>query len=173
MTTIVAGTNRSKSYTLKVASYYQRTLAGRGQEAALLSLEHLPEGLIHADLYSRQIPAFQPIQDMVAASDKFIFVVPEYNGSFPGILKFFIDTCKYPESFSGKKAALLGISTGRYGNIRGIDHFTGICHYIHLNILPYVLHIPFIHQELDEEGNLFREETVKFTNEQIDKFIEF
>jgi NAD(P)H-dependent FMN reductase len=174
MTTIVSGTNRPKSYTLKLAGYYQRKLQEKGMSAGLLSLTDLPESLIHTDLYDNKgSPGFQAIQDIVTATDKFLFVIPEYNGSFPGILKLFIDTCKFPESFSGKKAALLGLSTGKYGNVRGIDHFTGVCHYINLHILPLVLHIPAIHKELDENGNLFKEDTVKFTNDQMERFIAF
>ena len=173
MTTIVAGTNRPKSYTLKLASYYQRKLKDKGLSAGLLPLTELPESLIHTDPYGKRSPEFQPIQDIVTATDKFLFVIPEYNGSFPGILKLFIDACKFPESFSGKKAALLGLSTGKYGNVRGIDHFTGVCHYINLHILPIVLHIPAIHLELDEDGNLFKEDTLKFTDQQMERFIEF
>jgi chromate reductase len=173
MTTIIAGTNRPKSYTLKLASYYQRKLKDKGLDAGLLSLTELPESLIYADLYGKPNSGFQPIQDIVTATDKFLFVVPEYNGSFPGILKIFIDACKYPESFSGKKAALLGLSTGKYGNVRGIDHFTGICHYINLHILPLILHIPAIDKELDTQGNLFKEDTLKYTDQQIEQFIAF
>jgi chromate reductase len=102
-----------------------------------------------------------------------LLIIPEYNGSFPGILKLFIDSCKYPGSFSGKKAALLGLSTGKYGNVRGVDHFTSVCHYMNLHILPLVLHIPAIHKELNEAGELFKEDTLKFTNEQMDRFIAF
>ncbi|RZK63411.1 MAG: NADPH-dependent FMN reductase, partial [Pedobacter sp.] len=83
------------------------------------------------------------------------------------------DAADFPGSFYDKKAALVGLSSGKYGNIRGVDHFTGVCHYIHLNVLPLRIHIPNIKQELDENGNLFQEDTVKFTNEQIDKFINF
>ena len=106
-------------------------------------------------------------------TQKFLFVIPEYNGSFPGVLKVFIDACSFPESFYDKKVALVGLSSGKYGNIRGLDHFTGVCHYVHLNMLPLKIHIPAIRTELDEQGNLFKEDTLKFTDEQIDKFIVF
>jgi len=44
---------------------------------------------------------------------------------------------------------------------------------MNLHILPLVLHIPAIHKELNEEGELFKEDTLKFTNEQMDRFIAF
>ncbi len=171
MTTIISGSNRHNSYTLKLATYYQRKLAEKGYDAKLLSLTELPDCLINADRYDKEREHFKPIQDLISATDKFLFIIPEYNGSFPGVLKILIDSCKYPESFYGKKAALVGLSSGRYGNIRGVDHFTGVCHYLNMNVMPLKIHIPAIGKELDENGELFKEDTVRFTNQQMEQFI--
>lgn len=173
MITIISSTNRPGSSTLKVARYYQKKLLEKGIEAGLLSLAQLPPNILETDLYGKRSPEFQKLQDIVDATDKFIFIIPEYNGSFPGALKIFIDACSFPDSFYEKKAALVGISSGKYGNIRGIDHFTGVCHYVHLNIMPLKLHIANIKSEFNEYSDLFKEDTVKFTDEQIEKFIKF
>ncbi|MGN6638503.1 MAG: NADPH-dependent FMN reductase [Mucilaginibacter sp.] len=173
MITIISSTNREGSSTLKVARYYQERFKEKGVEAAVLSLSQLPSNLIETDLYGKRSEAFKPIQDIVTRTEKFLFIIPEYNGSYPGVLKVFVDACSFPESFYEKKAALVGISSGRYGNIRGVDHFTGVCHYVHLHVMPLKIHIPAIHKELDENGNLFKEDTLRYTNEQIEKFIKF
>lgn len=173
MITIISSTNRPGSSTLKLANYYQRQLSLKGQEAGILSMAQLPANLIETDMYGKRSTEFQKIQDLVTATDKFLFVIPEYNGSYPGVLKIFIDACTYLESFYDKKVALVGLSSGKYGNIRGIDHFTGVCHYLHLNVMPLKLHIPNIKTEFNEAGDLFKEDTMKFTSEQIDKFIKF
>ncbi|HTI61236.1 NAD(P)H-dependent oxidoreductase [Mucilaginibacter sp.] len=173
MITILSSTNRPGSSTLKVAQYYQEKLREKGVEAGLLSLAQLPANLIQTDLYGNRSKEFEPIQEIITQTDKFIFIIPEYNGSYPGVLKTFIDACAFPESFYDKKAALVGISSGKYGNIRGVDHFTGVCHYIHLNVMPLKIHIASIHKELDADGKFFKEDTLRFTNEQIEKFIKF
>jgi len=173
MVTIISSTNRPGSSTLKVSQYYQKRLREKGVEAGLLSLSELPDSTMTTALLKKQSPEFEPIQDIVTQTDKFLFVIPEYNGSFPGVLKVFIDACAFPESFYEKKAALVGISSGKYGNIRGIDHFTGVCHYIHLNVMSLKIHIASINKELDEHGNFYKEDTLRFTEEQIDKFIAF
>ena len=173
MITIIAATNRPNSNTLKVAKYYRQQLKIKGLDANLLSLEHLPPDVLNTDMYGKRSPAFQKIQDLINDTNKFLFVMPEYNGSYPGVLKVLIDASTFPDSFYDKKAALVGISSGKYGNIRGVDHFTGVCHYVHLNVLPLRIHIPNIKTELDAEGNLIKEDTLKFTNEQIEKFIQF
>ena len=168
---IISATNRPGSSTLKVAKYYQKTLREKGIEAGLLSLSELPDNLIKSDMYGQRSAEFQIIQDLVTKTDKFMFIIPEYNGSFPGVLKVFIDACSFPESFYDKKAALVGVSSGKYGNIRGIDHFTGVCHYMHLNVMSLKLHIASIKTELNADAELFKEDTLKFINEQLDKFI--
>jgi len=173
MVTIISGTNRPNSNTLKVAKYYQNQLAEKGLETTLLDLQDLPIHLIGTDLYGKRSAEFEKLQEIITDSDKFIFVIPEYNGSFPGVLKTFIDACFFPESFYDKKACLVGISSGKYGNIRGIDHFNAVCAYLHLHVMPLRLHITNIKTELNEVDDLFKEDTLKFTNEQIDKFIAY
>lgn len=173
MVTIVSGTNRLNSNSLKVAKYYQNQLAKKGLKTELLNLQNLPENLISSDLYGKRSADFEKIQDLVTKTTKFLFVIPEYNGSYPGVLKTFVDACTFPDSFYNKKACLVGVSSGKYGNVRGIDHFNGVCAYLHLNVMPLRLHIAAIKAELDENDQLFKEDTVKFTNEQIEKFLAY
>ena len=173
MVTIIAGTNRPKSSTLKVAKYYQKLLEQKGVTAHVLSLTELPDDVIVSDQFGKRSVAFQKIQQQITDTSKFIFVIPEYNGSFPVVLKVLIDACDFPGSFYDKKAALVGISSGKYGNIRGIDHFTGVCNYMNLHVMPLKIHITNVKEELDADADLFKEDTLKFVNEQVDKFIKF
>jgi len=173
MITIIASTNRPASSTLKLAKYYQKQLLNKGAEANLLSMAELPPNFIETDMFGSRSAGFEPIQKLVTNTQKFLFVIPEYNGSFPGILKTFIDACTFPDSFYDKKAALVGLSSGTYGNVRGVDHFAGICSYLHLHVLPLRLHIPGIRKEMNAHDELFEEKTVKFVDEQVDKFLKF
>jgi chromate reductase, NAD(P)H dehydrogenase (quinone) len=173
MITIIAATNRPGSSTLKLAKYYQKQLLNRALEVKLLSLADLPANFIQTDMFGSRSAAFEPIQQLITGTQKFLFVIPEYNGSFPGILKAFIDACTFPDSFYDKKAALVGLSSGTYGNIRGVEHFAGICSYLHLHVLPLRIHIPGIRKEINEEGNLVAGKTLDFVNEQIEKFVNF
>ncbi|RZL34419.1 MAG: NADPH-dependent oxidoreductase [Pedobacter sp.] len=173
MVTIISGTNRNASNTLKIAKYYQQELEKKGLVTELLNLQDLPENLIVSDLYGKRSVEFEKIQNLVAETTKFLFVIPEYNGSFPGVLKTFIDACAFPQSFYEKKACLVGISSGKYGNIRGVEHFNGVCAYLHLHVMPLRIHIANIKAELDENDHLYKEDTLKFTNEQMEKFVKY
>lgn len=173
MITIISGTNRVGANSLKIAKYYQNQLQSKGLASALLNLQDLPENLIVSDLYGKRSAEFEKIQEIITRTTKFLFVIPEYNGSFPGVLKTLIDACSFPASFYDKKACLVGISSGKYGNVRGIEHFNGVCAYLHMHVMPLRLHMADIKGELDENDALFKEDTLKFTNQQIEKFIAF
>ncbi|MGN0003238.1 MAG: NADPH-dependent FMN reductase [Sphingobacterium composti] len=173
MNLIISGTNRLGSNSLKVANYYKGELLLKGEAWEILSLEDLPHDILYTDLYGKRSDAFSTIQAKVSVAQKFIFVIPEYNGSYPGALKIFVDACSYPTSFTHKKAALVGVSTGKYGNIRGVDHFTGVCNYMRMHVLPLKIHIPHIKDELNSEGLFVDPITSKFVNEQIDEIVRF
>lgn len=173
MNLIISGTNRKHSNSLKVANYYQQALQDRGEAYEILSLEDLPTQLMETDLYGKRSEQFTDIQQKVFDADKFIFIIPEYNGSYPGVLKLFIDACAFPSSFYHKKAALIGVSSGKYGNIRGVDHFTGVCNYMRMHVLPLKIHIPHIQSELDTDLCFHDPLTLKFIQEQLEEIVRF
>lgn len=173
MNLIISGTNRKQSNSIKVAKFYQKELSKRGEEFDILSLEDLPENIIVTDLYGKRSEAFAEIQQKVSEAKKFVFIIPEYNGSYPGVLKIFIDACSFPASFFHKKAALVGVSTGKYGNIRGVDHFTGVCNYMRMHVLPLKIHIPLIQNELNNEQEFHDPISLKFIMEQIEEIVRF
>lgn len=173
MNLIISGTNRLGSNSLKVANYYKEELLRKDEEWEILSLEDLPVGIISTDLYGNRSDEFATIQAKVSQAKKFIFVIPEYNGSYPGTLKIFVDACAYPASFYHKKAALVGVSTGKYGNIRGVDHFTGVCNYMRMHVLPLKIHVPHVQNELNDSGDFVDPLTVKFIHEQIEEIVRF
>src|SRR5690606_21689357 len=88
---IISGTNRNRSNSLKVARFYQKQLEKKGAEFDILSLEDLPANIAQTDLYGNRSEDFALIQEKISAAKLFVFIIPEYNGSYPGILKLFID----------------------------------------------------------------------------------
>lgn len=173
MNLIISGTNRLGSNSLKVANYYKEELLHKGEAWEIFSLEDLPGNILNTDLYGKRSEEFRAIQAKVSEAQKFIFVIPEYNGSYPGVLKIFVDACAYPTSFYHKKAALVGVSTGKYGNIRGVDHFTGVCNYVRMHVLPLKIHIPHVQNELNNDGCFIDSLTQNFINEQLEEIIRF
>ncbi len=62
-------------------------------------------------------PGFLKIEnEILIPTQKFIFIIPEYNGTFPGVLKAMIDNSDIIRYH--KKAILTGVSSGRAGNFK-------------------------------------------------------
>ena len=89
MITVISSTNRKNSITKMVALQYQEFLQELGEETYFIDLEELPADFISTALYENQgsNEAFNPVRDHMKEAQKYVFIVPEYNGSFPGILK--------------------------------------------------------------------------------------
>ena len=164
MYTIISGTNRPGSNTLKVAKEYQRLLSTKGIESALLSLEGI-------NLLKRDAAFEQMENDFLIPASKFLFIVPEYNGSFPGALKMLIDNSKIGAAWWHKKALLTGVATGRAGNLRGMEHLAGVLHYLKITILPNLLPISVVNKLLDANNQFTDEATLLAINNQLDHFI--
>jgi chromate reductase len=164
MITIISGTNRPGSNTLKVAKEYQRILKQKGVEAGLFSLEGVNVMEHNED--------FEKIEKkIVIPTQQFIFVVPEYNGSFPGVLKMLFDTSKSHEIWFHKQALVVGNATGRAGNLRGMDHLADILNYVKITVHPNKLPISQVNRLMDSEGKFTDEGTLKAINNQLDEFI--
>lgn len=180
MITVFSGTNRKNSRTQLVATYICEQLKAQTEEEVLLfNLEDLPQDFLSADMYSEegQSKDLAAIQDKyIVPANKFYFVVPEYNGGIPGVFKAFIDACsvrKYSDSFhGGKKAALVGISSGRSGGLRGLEYMTGFLNYLKINVLPNRLPVSSIEMLLTNDV-LTDESTQKALQQQITEFLIF
>jgi len=170
---ILSSTNRPDSNTLKVSKIYERIVKSCGENAKILDLNLLPEDVAFAETFGRRTQKYAKlINDYVSSKKKFIFIVPEYNGSFPGILKLFLDST-HPRDWANKKACLVGVSDGRAGNLRGLDHLTGILNYLKVNVLPNKLPISVIKDVMNIEGNFINDEQIKTSNAQVSDFLEF
>lgn len=164
--TIISGTNRSGSNTLKVARQYQQLLKNKGVEATVVSLEGV-------DLNQKTKDWAEVEREVLVPTDKFIFILPEYNGSFPGALKTMIDMSDYRKVWPGKKALLTGVSTGRAGNLRGMDHLTGSLNYLRVNVHPNKLPISTVDKLLNGAGEFTDQPTLSAIDQQLEQFIHF
>lgn len=172
--TIIASTNRPGSNTLKVAKHYQTLMQEAGIEAKLLSLELLNgQPIVDWEMYDQQPPFLKHIQEEYLSADKLVMVVPEYNGSFAGITKLFIDATDVKNCWNFKKICLVGVADGRGGNLRGLEHLSGLMLHMKMNVFHLRQPLAQINSELDENGHFFKEGTLKMLRAQIDGFKAF
>lgn len=173
MISIISGTNRPDNNTQRVARICQRMLKDRGHSAPILSMEELPSDFLRTEMYGERSEAMEKLlEELIEPADKYLFVVPEYNGSISGVLKLFLDSID-PRTFHHKKASLVGVSAGFNGNLRGLDHLTSILHYLQMEVLPIQTKIPFIHEKLGEEDVLTDADREADLVDQLERLIEF
>ena len=159
MITVISGTNRKDSKTAMVAKYCYDQLKGKTTEAVhFIDLAEIPHDWFFPDMYDakNQAASLAKLQDeSIFPAQKFLVVSPEYNGGLAGVLKLFIDAVsirEYAANFKEKKAALIGVASGRAGNLRGCDQLAAILNHVGTVVLPNKLPISQIGAVSDENG---------------------
>lgn len=165
MYTIISATNRVGSNTLKVAKEYLHFFKEQGVEAKILSLENFKS-------FSKDDDFIKIENEYLIPTQKFVFIMPEYNGSFPGIFKLMMDISDIKTCWNHKKVLLVGVANGRAGNLRGIDIMTNMCHYMKMHVHPNKLPLSVISTELKDD-RFFKEDTIGVIKSQIEQYINY
>jgi len=171
MITVISGTNRINSNSLIISKACCNELNKLGVESKLCCLSQLPSNFMDI-MYSYKDNTYNNIiKQSISASNKYIFVIAEYNGSYPGILKAFIDSIQAKE-FENKKACIIGVSTGYAGALRPLDHFTDVLHHLKVEVMSHKLKLSKIYININEKKEIDKEIKDKLANS-IRKFIDY
>ncbi len=175
MITIVSSTNRNEALSYKISLLYQGILKDLGEESEIIDLNLLPADFITTALYenSGMNDSFNEFRDSMKQAQKYLFVVPEYNGSFPGVLKAFIDGLDYPHTFTNKKCAMVGLSSGIQGAGLALSHLTDIFNYCGMSVLAQKPKLALIEKHIDEDFNITNVLYMDLLREQASLLIKF
>lgn len=173
MLTIFHATARQNSNSRKIADFYSKILADKNIPHQFFTLENIDSSIFNKTFHDPKHPQLLSAEDhILAPTTKYIFIVPEYNGSYPGMFKGFIDASDVKKCFHHKKACLVGVAEGRAGNLRGMEHLTNIFHHIKMEVFHYKIPISRVHLLVDENGNVDNE-IKQHIETQIDLFLKF
>lgn len=157
MITVISGTNRPDSKTQIIAALLRDRLIELGEAVGWIDLSDISQDALSHAMYQEngQDPWITEVQDKhLIPSQHWVVVSPEYNGSFSGVLKLFIDAVsvrKHKETFAGKKVSLVGVASGRAGNLRGLDHLAGIFNYLKMLVMPVKLPISSVEKLITKD----------------------
>lgn len=168
--TVISGTARNDSRTLRVAKVYQGLLLEKQQKEGVIEQVQLLS-LLGLPVWERGEELKRIENEILIPSTHFVFVMPEYNGSFPGILKLLLDNSDIRRCWRGKNALLTGLADGRAGNLRGLDHMTTVLHYLQMHVYWNKLPLSRINEEIDDAGQLLKIETKAVIEAQIAGFL--
>ena len=163
---VILGTTRKGRLSIHAARFMTEQIARReGVVTELIDITDLPMPLDDAGEGIKDA-AFS--EKMVRA-DALVLVTPEYNHSFPGLMKHVLDSCL--KEYIHKAAGIVGVSAGPFGGVRAIQDFLPVIRELGLVHIFWDVHFGNIGQVFDRSGRLvdtaFVARADKFINELI------
>lgn len=179
---VLCATNRPGANSRKVARHAHallegaierdRTTLGEIGPVQFMDLADLKPDIFDPACYGKKPEWFlTDFQKPISEAKGILIVTPEYNGSFPGVLKYFIDMLKFPESLVNVPVAVVGVAMGQFGALRAVEQLQMILHYRKVHLFGERLFVPAIHEEVSDSGELkAQEERLVALVEQFAKF---
>jgi chromate reductase, NAD(P)H dehydrogenase (quinone) len=156
-----ASSTRRESFNKKLVAIAAHGAREAGAEVTLIDLKDFPLPLFDQDLEAEQgIPENgKKLKKLFIDHDGLLIASPEYNSSFPAVLKNAIDWVSRPApgepslvAFRGKVAALMSASPGALGGRRGLDHIRSILGNIGVIVLPDQIAVAQAHEAFNQDG---------------------
>lgn len=119
--------------------------------------------MTYVDLRELRLPMFGEEQaaiigdwvGMIEKADGYIFITPEYNHGYPGVLKNAMDYA-LPQ-WAYKPAGFVSYSAGPFGGVRAVEQLRAVTAEMKIYGLRDGLHIPFVGKVFGEDGKLLDE----------------
>jgi NAD(P)H-dependent FMN reductase len=150
---VILGTTRRGRMSAHVARFVVGELSKRPDVVTeLIDIAEMP---LPVDGAGDEIkdPAFsKKMED----SDGLVIVAPEYNHSFPGLLKHVLDTCL--EEYIHKAAGIVGVASGPFGGTRVVQNLLPVLRELGLMTIFTDLNFSKVNKAFDEQEKLLDEE---------------
>jgi len=140
---------------------FEQTKKRAGVETELIDVRTLPMKLDDAGEQMKD-PRFSATVDRC---DGLIIVTPEYNHSFPGLLKHALDMNL--KEYVHKAVGICGVSAGTFGGARVIETLLPVMRELGLVTIFEDLNFGTVGKLFDEQGNLLDQNYIR----RIDKFL--
>lgn len=169
---VFVGSLRKDSINKKLVKAIEKLMPA-DYEFDYVRIDNLP--LYNQDFDSDYPTECKRLKQQVEAADALLFVTPEYNRGVPGVLKNAIDIASRPwgtNSFAGKPAAVIGASIGPISTAIAQQYLRGSLVFVDAPTLaqPEVF-IHFKEGMFDDDGNIGLDDTRKFLQGFVDKYV--
>ena len=169
---ILSSTDRPGSNAKKVADYISELL-DKEAENRVFSLRDFPFEDVVGGRYGDEISSVKKFNDEFLDADGFLFVIPEYNGGFPGVLKLFFDYLPFPNALKKMPVSVVGEAAGSFGALRPVEHFQQLLGYRNALIYPERMFIKDVNNTFTPESGLKNSKMQELLESQIRGFVEF
>lgn len=171
---LVLGSVRLGRQSHKIAFYLQNLLNQyEGVEAQVLDLLAHPLPMMEERYDTHPDPslAVRETGEQVKGSDALVFITPEYNGSYSGVLKNAVD--HFGRQMSGKPIAVVSTSGGKLGGINASTQLQQLILSIGSYPMPLKLLVPLIHQSFNDQLEPVSPELLQHSGHFVEVFLEF
>jgi len=167
---VFSGSVRQQSLNARLAVAACAAATEAGADATGINLADYPADIYNGDDEARSgIPeSIKTLKQLMAASDGFIVVTPEYNGHVPPLLVNTFSWLSRSEegeermlAFSGKAAAIMAASPGRLGGIRVLPRLRDMLAELGVIVVPGYVSLPQATTAFDTNGNLLQDAHIK------------
>ncbi|NCC84972.1 MAG: NAD(P)H-dependent oxidoreductase [Clostridia bacterium] len=172
---ILVGSLRNGSFTRTVATQLAAQLPA-GYEAKFLEIGQLPfynEDIDTAEGAPEEYDAFRAELDGV---DAVLLATPEYNRSYPAVIKNALDVGSRPyghSKFAGKSALVVSVSPGAIGGFGANHHLRQVLVFLGMPVVQQPeAYIGSVHTLLDGDGKISNPETVAYFQTIVDAFVD-
>lgn len=166
---VFAGSTRLGSFNRKLARVAAELARARGAEVSHIELADYDVPLYNADLEARGTPPdVIRLKQIMAEHPAWIICTPEYNASYPALLKNTLDWVSSPvkghpdwsdgfKSSRGKVVGVLSASPGALGGLRSQSHLAPLLINLHCWLAPTNFALGRAGEAFDEQGALTNE----------------
>ena len=102
-------------------------------------------------------------------SDAVVIVTPEYNHSFPGLLKHVLDSCL--KEYIHKAAGIVGVSAGPFAGARVIENFLPVLRELGLVCIFWDVDFGLVQKAFDASGQLIDPSYIRRTDKFLDELV--
>lgn len=180
---VFAGSTRQGSYNRKLAAVAARLATAAGAQVTHLELGDYDVPMYNADLEARGTPAdVIRLKEAFHAHPAWIVCAPEYNASYPALLKNTLDWISSPvkgdpvwsddfRATRGKVVGMLSASPGALGGLRSQSHLAPLLLNLHCWIAPTSYALGKAGDAFDANGELVAEAARKRVQAVIDQVL--
>ena len=177
---VFAGSTRQNSYNRKLAKATAAMATAAGAEVSHIELADFDVPMYNADLEAAGTPAdVIRLKELMHAHPAWIICTPEYNASYPALLKNTLDWVSSPvkghadwadgfRSSRGKVVGVLSASPGALGGLRSQSHLAPLLINLHCWLAPTNFALGRAGDAFDEQGALAAEPARKGVQAVID-----
>ena len=173
----IVGSLRENSYNRQL-SLAAKEIVGDRAIFEIIDYDDVP--MMNQDIEYPAPDAVCRVREQIKSADGVWIFTPEYNHSYPGVLKNLIDWLSRPISkeerqvLSRKAIAVSGASPGMGGTVTAQDLLVMLLSMLNANVMNFPrLAIPNVSQQADEAGHLSLTTSLPYLQKQADAFLKF